>query len=395
MIEKQLKNLGFTKNQVAVYLALFEIGKAKANKLMDYTKMHRNLVYTALDELEKRGLISKVLKKGVAVYSPNDPSSLISSIENQKNQEIQTASMIVDELKKKGEEVEREVNVLEGVDGVINSREKIYQDAKSGDDCYVLGISQNVVEPKLEAFWKKHAQRMDDKGVNMKYLYESPASEEEQRKLDKSKQMRLQYPNSDIKELPYAVKAPIWFAFSGQRMAIGVADNDPLTFSIKSKPLVDGFKNYFDYFWNMDVKTYVGWPQLKRLAGEMVDSLSPGEEDLILGANYNEEIEDELQKVFSFVHEKRKEKKIKAKLLFYKGQEKFIEKYEEKYYRDDPMIEARLMRTESGAPMEIWLYKDRTVFSVQEKEPVTIVIDKKSVTDSFRAYFDMMWRVSK
>jgi sugar-specific transcriptional regulator TrmB len=395
MIEKQLKNLGFTKNQVAVYLALFEIGKVKANKLMDYTKMHRNLVYTALDELVKRGLISKVLKKGVAVYSPNDPSSLISSIENQKNQEIQTASMIVDELKKKGEEVEREVNVLEGVDGVINSREKIYQDAKSGDDCYVLGISQNVVEPKLEAFWKKHAQRMDEKGVNMKYLYESPTSEEEQRKLDKSKQMRLQYPNSDIKELPYAVKAPIWFAFSGQRMAIGVADNDPLTFSIKSKPLVDGFKNYFDYFWNMDVKTYVGWPQLKRLAGEMVDSLSPGEEYLILGANYNEEIEDELQKVFSFVHEKRKEKKIKAKLLFYKGQEKFIEKYEEKYYRDDPMIEARLMRTESGAPMEIWLYKDRTVFSVQEKEPVTIVIDKKSVTDSFRAYFDMMWRVSK
>ena len=227
MINNQLKKLGFTKNQVSVYLALFEIGKAKASKLMDYTKMHRNLVYTALDELEKRGLISKVLKKGVAVYSPNDPSSLISSIENQKNQEIQTASMIVDELKKKGEEVEREVNVLEGVDGVINSREKIYQDAKSGDDCYVLGISQNVVEPKLEAFWKKHAQRMDDKGVNMKYLYESPASEEEQRKLDKSKQMRLQYPNSDIKELPYAVKAPIWFAFSGQRMAIGGADNDP------------------------------------------------------------------------------------------------------------------------------------------------------------------------
>ena len=394
MINNQLKKLGFTKNQVSVYLALFEIGKAKASKLMDYTKMHRNLVYTALDELEKRGLISKVLKKGVAVYSPNDPSSLISNIENQKNREIQTASQVVDELKKKGEEVEREVNVLEGVDGVINSREKIYQDAKSGDDCYVLGISQNVVEPKLEAFWKKHAQRMDDKGVNMKYLYESPTNEEEQRKLDKSKQMRLQYPNSDIKELPYAVKTPIWFAFSGQRMAIGVAEKDPLTFSIKSKPLVDGFKNYFDYFWNMDVKTYVGWEHLKRIGREMVEGLDEGGEYLILGANYSEQIEDELHDVFEIIKKGRKDKSLKAKLLLYKGQEKFDEKYKD-LFGDDFSVETRVMNTEAGAPMEIWLYKDRTVFSIQEKEPVTIVIDKKSVTDSFRAYFETMWRVSK
>ena len=94
MLENQLKHLGFSKNETKVYLALFDLGKCRAGQIIESTGLHRNLVYTSLDELVVKGLVAKVLKNGVATFFVNSPELLLSMVEEQKN----IAQEIVDTL---------------------------------------------------------------------------------------------------------------------------------------------------------------------------------------------------------------------------------------------------------------------------------------------------------
>jgi sugar-specific transcriptional regulator TrmB len=94
MLTNQLTQLGFHKNEIKVYLALFELGQSKAGDIIQHTKLHRNLVYTALEELAVKNLISKMERGGVAVFEINDPKILQELAE----QKLDTAKNVIEKL---------------------------------------------------------------------------------------------------------------------------------------------------------------------------------------------------------------------------------------------------------------------------------------------------------
>jgi len=95
MLKNDLENLGLNKNEVATYLALQEMGKAKAGELIKETGLHRNLIYQALDALVSRRLASKLTTGSVALFQSTDPSHLLDSV---REQEL-TAQRVIEELK--------------------------------------------------------------------------------------------------------------------------------------------------------------------------------------------------------------------------------------------------------------------------------------------------------
>ena len=46
-------------------------------------------------------------------------------------------------------------------------------------------------------------------------------------------------------------------------------------------------------------------------------------------------------------------------------------------------------------PSEILIYNNKTAIVLLEKEPLIILIRGQSITQSFKAYFDIMWMVAK
>ena len=54
ILTQQLAKLGFSENEAGVYLALIELGKARAGKIIRITGLHRNLVYQALEKLASK-----------------------------------------------------------------------------------------------------------------------------------------------------------------------------------------------------------------------------------------------------------------------------------------------------------------------------------------------------
>ena len=94
MIKDKLQQLGFSPNEITVYLYLIENGKSRAGKIIELTGLHRNLVYTSLESLLKKKLVSKLTSRGVAEFIPNNPESILENVLDQE----ETAKEIIIEL---------------------------------------------------------------------------------------------------------------------------------------------------------------------------------------------------------------------------------------------------------------------------------------------------------
>ena len=65
-----LEELGLTKNEIKIYLALLELGTTPAGILIKKVDMHRASVYDVIDQLINKGLISYK----TAIMYAKDPS---------------------------------------------------------------------------------------------------------------------------------------------------------------------------------------------------------------------------------------------------------------------------------------------------------------------------------
>jgi sugar-specific transcriptional regulator TrmB len=74
-----LQQLGLTAIETKTYLCLLTLGQAKASTVAAKTGVIRPTVYRALDDLSKRGLVSKTLATP-AVYRPTDPRRVLHSL---------------------------------------------------------------------------------------------------------------------------------------------------------------------------------------------------------------------------------------------------------------------------------------------------------------------------
>jgi sugar-specific transcriptional regulator TrmB len=73
MLAALLDTLGLNEKEVAVYVSLAEVGKASASFLSKRVRFPRSTVYTILDSLLKRGVISVEQAKDVTFFVANHP----------------------------------------------------------------------------------------------------------------------------------------------------------------------------------------------------------------------------------------------------------------------------------------------------------------------------------
>lgn len=88
--EQALAQYGFNRKETALYLCLLKNIELSAFELAKKTDIPRTSVYTTLEILKKRGLITSSLKNNVAHYTPENPKQLLRILE-EKEQVIQEA----------------------------------------------------------------------------------------------------------------------------------------------------------------------------------------------------------------------------------------------------------------------------------------------------------------
>jgi len=129
---------------------------------------------------------------------------------------------------------------------------------------------------------------------------------------------------------------------------------------------------------------YKGKNGLKTVMEDQLESSKKNKEILIIGGSpIAYEI---LQFYFKWFDKRRVENKIKTRVIFNKTDKKL----------NIPYSEIKFLPDKYSSPLAVNIYGDKVALILWSKEnPLAIVIKNKEISDGYRKYFELMWRVAK
>lgn len=142
-----LQEFGLSKNEAAVYVQLLQLGLTNVGPIVKQTKLHRQLVYEALERLSDRGLSAKVLRNNRQNFQATSPIEILKSLE--KKEEL--ARKVIPKLSalQATSEDRLDVKVLYGHRGFCDNLMS-HVDCAARTDCTIRIIGGSMPE----IFWE-------------------------------------------------------------------------------------------------------------------------------------------------------------------------------------------------------------------------------------------------
>ncbi len=136
----------------------------------------------------------------------------------------------------------------------------------------------------------------------------------------------------------------------------------------------------------LETKIFKGIKGLKVVFNDIIKDLTKGDEYLAFGIPKHAEI------FWGFFEEFNKtllKKKIKCKIIFDERAKENIESCKKYGYN------VKTLRKEFMSPAEINIYNNKTAIVLWHKTPLAILINSKDITNSFRQYFNLLWKIAR
>jgi|APSaa5957512535_1039671.scaffolds.fasta_scaffold68568_2 HTH-type transcriptional regulator, sugar sensing transcriptional regulator len=231
-----LKEIGLSDGETKVYLALLKRGSSRVAKIKDETKLHRTTIYDFLEKLQKKGLVSYVVKNNVKYYTGTEPEKLIDYL-NEKRLSVE--NVLPELLKMRSKNIPSvSVEVYEGVEGIKTVLNDII---RNGENVYGSGIDENKWHGISKQLMTYYFRKLEERNIKEKLLT-----------LEGSP-----YKNSKVSEYKYLPKDS--FNLTATLLYKNKVVNiiwEPLTaIMITSDALHDSCKKHFDILWKHASKT--------------------------------------------------------------------------------------------------------------------------------------------
>jgi len=159
-----LKSLGLTKYEARVYVALLEVASATASEIHEISGVPRASVYTVIDQLLDKGLVSvsQSAPKRFAAFSPEDAiTKLMDHIEMDAKYATDTLSLIYRERMRPGLGSEELIWNIYGIGNIEKKLTDIISRAK--DEIRIIAHPQ-ILSPEVK---KKLASMAETVSVNI------------------------------------------------------------------------------------------------------------------------------------------------------------------------------------------------------------------------------------
>jgi len=247
-MEKLLEEVGLTKNEVKVYLALLDIGLTTTSAVIKRTGVNTSKVYESLERLLKKGLVSYTIIKNKKHWQAEDPKKLKEFLNDEKKkieQKEKQIELVLPQLqaKKKIKGETPEYSIYEGLKGIKTAREKVLDILKKNDVFYII-LSTMPINEKLEGYWLDFQKRRSKKGIKCKYIFNKD--------FKKLGEKRERFPLTQSKYVKSEILSPTWIEIYRDYVGIGALSDNPSIFLIKNKEIAKGFLNYFNFLWKID-----------------------------------------------------------------------------------------------------------------------------------------------
>lgn len=228
--EKVLEKLGFSPNEIKVYLTLNDHGSTKAGRIAKLAKIDRSNCYNALKSLTEKGLASYVLIGKVRWFQATGPKRLLDYI---KEQEEDVKSILPElHVRHKATKIEGQVRLFKGTKGV----KSIFLDiVRSGEDNYVFG-SEGQFSERMPEFALQFDRLKKENKIKTKLLLRHGRHE-----LDSN--------TSEYRYIANVSESPAVTNIYGDKIAIIIWTDEPEGIVIENAAAAQAYKSYFDFMW--------------------------------------------------------------------------------------------------------------------------------------------------
>lgn len=242
-IKKSLVNLGLSKNAAAVYLDLLARGTSQAGPLVKATKLHRMLVYNAIDELSAEGIVTVQRKKNIKMFTAVDPAVFV---ERAEKIVAMTESIIptLNRLQATSND-QIDVRTLIGEEGFRKNLEDIVLSAAKQSDktVRIIGGARDTDFYKAIGSWyDEYLDLLAKKSVKKLLLAPATYSNVFKRKFAEEDRTLLRV-------LPDGLSSPIYTRITDEMVAIEIYEPQLTVIQIRNKAIARGYRDSFDLLW--------------------------------------------------------------------------------------------------------------------------------------------------
>jgi len=247
MIE-ELKKIGLTKNEAEVYLVLIENGMIPAREIIARTKLHRQLVYDALNSLIEKARVSFVNKNGKKYFKANPPEIFINFLENKKieiEKDVLEFRKILPKLNSltKISSEKQEASVYQGNKGIKSLLDDML---KQRDEILTIGAS-DVKAKSFDYHLKFNLPFFHKIREKNKIKYQILLSQELKKRANELNKLKY----SQAKVLPKEFTSNSSTNIYGDKISILMWGEEPFGILIKSKDIADAQRKYFNQLWKI------------------------------------------------------------------------------------------------------------------------------------------------
>lgn len=137
-----------------------------------------------------------------------------------------------------------------------------------------------------------------------------------------------------------------------------------------------------------EVEVFKNYKGVETAFKDMIRTLEKGDEFLVIGGGDTPTTNKRTKWFFERIHRQRSEKGIKLRIIFSEARRKSLKDltlFPHTNYKYLPY----------GTPSTINIYKDTTILLTMSPEPAAIRIKNQQITDSYKIYFEKMWKMAR
>jgi sugar-specific transcriptional regulator TrmB len=232
-----LEDIGLSKAEIKVYLALLELNKSTAGPIIEKSGLQSSVVYMALHKLLGKGLISFIKEGKIKHYQASNPDHIVEYLEEKKDRFLEILPEL--QLKQESGSEKREASFFSGTRGV---KELLYELLEAGGKEHLtIGSPKisNVILP--EAWWINYHIKRGAKGINAKLIFNESL---------RDFKSTAKYPKSKTRYTEFGKDEPLTETIiRNDKVGIIIWTKVPIGILIHDKEAASSYEKYFKFLW--------------------------------------------------------------------------------------------------------------------------------------------------
>lgn len=252
---KELLDLGLTKLEASVYLALQELGEAKTGVICKKLNIPNSHIYPALNNLLEKGLISFKYANKIKIFKSTDPQVLQLLFEKKQEELKQQKTnlfTLIEKLKKlpKNKETNLDYQYFEGLRGVKGMILEAYTTAPKNSEMLLISAVSQSWEAFNAFFLEMHKIRVE-KNINLKMIMQKKTNKLEKHINERKKIGLIEIHISDFLNYGEILLTEDYLFI----LDTSTQTKTPCGFRIKNEVFLFLFKEIFSFLWINTKKT--------------------------------------------------------------------------------------------------------------------------------------------